>query len=196
MSDDMMNFLKKTDSLDEVTKYLNDKENGSYSFEMESFLENIKNYYNAPNEIKKIFAKLSSNNDLEKRNGINQAREVANLIPFFQPLGSGAGKLIWEECALIISERNDNELIKYLGKMLEWIEDLTWPGALIILDRLKEFKYNKIESSLNDIVLIAIKENRISWLENLRELIKDNNLLKKIDTYLTDYYVKKVDEKL
>lgn len=80
-------------------------------------------------------------------------------------------KNVWDNCARIISERSDNELKSYLTDMMEWLQDMNWPGAFCILDRLKKYedrvwlmkeytKFMKCAKALED----------ESWENNLKEI--------------------------
>lgn len=71
--------------------------------------------------------------------GISLARNIETIIPFIQPLTPKYNKNVWENCAVIISERSDKEIKPHLPKVLEWLQDMNWPGAFCILDRLKNY---------------------------------------------------------
>ena len=42
--------------------------------------------------------------------GISLARNTETIIPFIQPLTPKHNKNVWENCAVIISERSDEEI--------------------------------------------------------------------------------------
>ena len=44
----------------------------------------------------------------------------------------------WENCAKVICEKTDEELNKYTCEMLEWLQDINWPGAFLIMERLEK----------------------------------------------------------
>lgn len=69
--------------------------------------------------------------------GIFLARDTETIIPFIQPLTPKHNKNVWGNCARIIAERSDEELKPYLVELLEWLQDMNWPGALCILNRLQ-----------------------------------------------------------
>lgn len=37
----------------------------------------------------------------------------------------------------MIIEKKDKELAPYMSLLLKWLQDLNWPGALLVLERLK-----------------------------------------------------------
>ena len=97
----------------------------------------------------------------EQQEGISLAREVTCIKAFFQPVGPGFSKSVWDNCATIICERSDDELKPYISDMILWLEDLNWPGAEKIQQRLIVFQ---------DVFLLAtILDHTVSDLEKLGE---------------------------
>lgn len=92
-------------------------------------------------DIDYIMSLLDWNNNIaEQERGVILAREIKCFNVFFQPGCSSYGKNVWDNCARIISEKTDEELAPYLPEMMVWLQDMNWPGAFCILDRLKKFK--------------------------------------------------------
>ena len=89
--------------------------------------------------------------------GISLARNTETIIPFIQPLTPKHNKNVWENCAVIISERSDEEIKPHLPEMLEWLQDMNWPGAFCILNRLQ--KYSD-ENSLCNAINVALKKQK------------------------------------
>ena len=111
----------------------------------------------------------------------------------------GCNKNVWENCAKILDDKTDKELLPYLTDILLWIEDINWPGAMIILERMKKFsEIRHLSLAIQETISIldAIDgENREVWLMYLSELL-DNKKLKDelpVDTLnaLKSYYYKK-----
>ena len=171
---------KMIDNLKKLNSYGNELD------ETKDLIEKIKVYDSASSEIKNIMNKLRSCDNKEQQKGIKLAKKVKDLTPFFQPLEEGIGKIIWEECAIIISERSDKELEKYLDKMLEWLKDLTWPGTFKIISRLKTFDYNLLLPQLNMSIEKAINLGDYIWLKNMLELIIDNDQKKCIEKIIRE----------
>lgn len=120
-----------------------------------------------------IMGLIDWNNSIEEQAlGIRLARDVKCINAFLQP-GSPYGKNVWDNCAKILSERTNEELAPYLIELMEWLQDMNWPGAFCILDRLKkmtgdllfEYLYN---SSLK--YAKALEDN--VWESNLKMLKK------------------------
>ena len=129
-------------------------------------------------DINKIYKMLNWKNSFEVQSeGIKLAREINDLSLLVQP---PADSSVWEHCANILCEKTDDELEPYLDGLLEWLQDLNWPGALIILDRLKVFNGKKLKKPYIERVTYASNLNSEEgqmWLDYLSELL-DNEELK------------------
>lgn len=120
-------------------------------------------------DINKIYQLLDWNNDESTQlKGIEYAVKMNNIDCFIQPITEMYNKNIWDNCAKILSRKADNELKDYLQYLLEWIQDLNWPGAFIILERINAFKDKEIVQNAKDKCRHIADENddRV-WLENL-----------------------------
>lgn len=121
--------------------------------------------------------------DAEQREGISMAGQVTCLKAFFQPIGPGYGKNVWDNCAIIICERSDEELMPYMLDMLLWLEDLNWPGAEAIQERLKRFRNVRVLSELlNDMVPALMLIGKKSWLIFISELLENVELINYLDS--------------
>ena len=95
-------------------------------------------------------------NETKAQKGIDAAKQIKNLFPFIQPIiiPPEKSKLVWEPCAKVVAMRSDKELEPFMFILLEWIQDLNWPGAMIIYDRLTQIPYNILDNkngwALND----------------------------------------------
>lgn len=111
--------------------------------------------------------------------GINEAKKYKYLYPFIQPVIPEKSKCIWGPCARVIALKSDEEIQPYLPLLLEWLQDVNWPGAYIIMERLAEMPFSMIEKCLNYSKNRAEKENDEMWLwalEDLYERISDINI--------------------
>ena len=92
--------------------------------------------------------------------GISLARKTETIIPFIQPLTPKHNKNVWRNCAVIITEKDDEALKPYLAELLEWLQDMNWPGAFCILDRLQKYAdTNSIRNAVN-VCIEKAKERR------------------------------------
>ncbi len=101
--------------------------------------------------------------------GISLARNIETITPFIQPLTPQHNKNVWENCAVIISERSDEEIKPHLPEVLEWLQDMNWPGAFCII--LKNYSdKNSILSAISVCVQKAKSCNDEIWEDNLLTL--------------------------
>ena len=100
--------------------------------------------------------------------GIQLAREVKCISAFLQP-DAPYGKRVWDNCAKILSERTDEELSYHLISLMEWLQDMNWPGAFCIFDRLQKYEDNHL---YNTDLSICIKKAKM-----LNDEVWENNLL-------------------
>lgn len=110
---------------------------------------------------------LTEEDNLAKeKQGIREASKLKNLYPFIQPVvfPPEKSKAAWEACAKIIAMKNDEELMPYMNLLFEWLQDINWPGALIIFDRLLEIPFDKIETWYNHTKSRAMANDDQLWL--------------------------------
>lgn len=120
-----------------------------------------------------------SDEDYSKREqqGIAEAAKLKNIYPFIRPIVAGgkSSKSVWEPCAKVIALKSDEDLKPYFYLLLDWLMDMNWPGADIILDRLSQIPFSKLERELEYHIHLATMENAVSWkleLEQLKEQCK------------------------
>ena len=114
----------------------------------------------------------------EVQQSITKINQWQDYSPLFQPLYK-TGKAVWDNCALIIVSKSDQELEPYLVNMLMWIRDLKWPGAELTMQRLTNFDYKKLLPVFEKIVDESISLREYDWLYWLSMLLEDNDGLKK-----------------
>lgn len=104
---------------------------------------------------------------------INEAKKYKYLYPFIQPYIPNKSKGVWEPCAKVIAFKSDEELEPYLNKLFEWLQDMNWPGADIIYDRLLQIPFSLIEDAYNFSCSRAERNNDNPWLTALKDFKKD-----------------------
>lgn len=108
--------------------------------------------------------------------GISLASKFENIVPFIQPLTPKHNKNVWENCAIIISQKSDEKIKPYLVELLEWLQDMNWPGALCILDRLCKYSDNNtIFEAINTCIEKAKESRDDVWNSNLHLLLSNVN---------------------
>ena len=126
----------------------------------------------------KLFDMLNWNCDEETQaKGKLLARQISDFSVFLQPMEFGS-KAVWGNCAKILAEKTDDDLKPHLVGLLEWLQDINWPGAIIILDRLKSFSAEKIKEPLQSSVQQAINNQDNNWLDYLSKLLDNPELSK------------------
>ena len=105
----------------------------------------------------------------DQSKGLDLARGVRSFNVFLQPRDNEFNKNVWDNCAIIISEKSDEELQPYLPELFAWLQDMTWPGASSILKRLKEFNKNTAyQTALSVSISHAKAEGDVLWEDLLR----------------------------
>ena len=119
--------------------------------------------------IEYIMDLLDWNNNIEKqKRGISIAKSEKDISVFLQPNLPQYNKNVWDNCAIIVSSRTDDELIPHICELLCWIQDLNWPGACCILDRLNDFKDKKcMVPALISCIEMAHETGDEIWESNL-----------------------------
>lgn len=88
--------------------------------------------------IDEIMALLDWNHSAEQQElGIELAKNVKCINTFLQPNHRDYGKNVWDNCAKILSARSNEELSPYLVDLMRWLQDMNWPGAFCVLERLR-----------------------------------------------------------
>lgn len=122
-------------------------------------------------EINRLFEKLDWNKPHKvQEETIKKLQTIKDLNIFMQPTGENAGKKVWENCARILLKKSDKELLPYLKKLLEWLQDRNWPGEYIIRYRIQKIPWNKVESVYIECIEEAKNNKDDIWLENLESL--------------------------
>lgn len=114
-------------------------------------------------------------NEIKVQKGIDATKEIKNLYPFIQPIvvPPEESKSVWEPCAKVVAMRSDEELLPFMFLLLKWVQDLNWPGALIIYDRITQIPYSSIEFAFKYTRLEAEQTNDSCWLGVLDDLYED-----------------------
>lgn len=112
-----------------------------------------------------------NNSNINQITGRNIAKSIKDLNIFMQPLTDEFNKNVWDNCAMILSEKSDDELVPFLIPLLEWLQDLNWPGALLILKRLSSFKdHISMDLAKTKCIEQAKKDDNLIWLDNMMQI--------------------------
>lgn len=113
-----------------------------------------------------------------------------DYLKLMQPI---QGKNYWENCAKILCGLDKGKMSQYIPAMLEWLQDLNWPGAVRVLIHLKSFPNEIIKKPLEDDVYRAVEAKDDEWLYGLSSFIQnkelcnilDPNILKELQSHFT-----------
>ncbi len=108
--------------------------------------------------------------------GISEALKYKYLYPFIQPLIPEKTKCIWEPCAKVIALKTNEEIKPYLSLLFEWLQDMNWPGAWTIFERLSKMPFALLEEEYTYSRKRAEKENDTLWLMALNDFKKQIEL--------------------
>jgi hypothetical protein len=133
-------------------------------------------------DIDKIMDMLDSGNPVEiQEQGIELGKRIHSINVFLQPENPGHKKNVWRNCAKILASKEDELLITYTKYLLEWLQDLNWPGSLEIMERLKSINANgNFVLGVNETVDRATRCNEQIWLDYLSELLDNESLKSKL----------------
>lgn len=120
--------------------------------------------------IDELFEMISWNSTEEiQQKGIAEASKIKHLSVFIRPVES---KSVWENCARIISSKTDSELERYLPELFQWLQDMNWPGADLIYNRLKNMPYSEVHLAYSLSIMNARRLDDKSWIEVLKTFIQ------------------------
>ena len=101
---------------------------------------------------------------------LREARKIKSLSVLMQPVEY---KLSWKNCAKVICEKTDKELNSYKYEMLEWLQDLNWPGAFLIMERLEKMNPQLLLNATIYAVKQALLLKDNEWLTYMSYLLKN-----------------------
>lgn len=81
----------------------------------------------------------------------------------------GFDKRAWEPFAQRICSQGDEAIIPLIPDMLEWLQDLNWPGAVLFANRLRELPEAVVYPVVEKMIERAKTENDEIWIENLQD---------------------------
>ena len=101
---------------------------------------------------------------------LREARKIKSLSVFMQPIEYGWS---WENCAKVICEKTDKEINNYTYEMLEWLQDINWPGAFLIMERLEKMEPQFLVHAVGYQVKQALLLKDNEWLTYMSYLLKN-----------------------
>ena len=129
--------------------------------------------------------------DSQKR-AISEIVSMINLNPntLIQPLG----KECWENAARALSMIGYPRIEEAIPGLFSWLQDLNWPGALIVIKLLKSLDKEAIIRHLETAAREAFSTDDDIWLINLSTFLDDFKL-QEHDFVSKEVYYALVDSK-
>ena len=122
-------------------------------------------------DIDTLFVMLDEEQPTEVQEAaLREARKIKSLSVFMQPIEY---KWSWENCAKVICEKTDEELNSYKYEMLEWLRDLNWPGAFLVMERLEKMDSQLLVYAVGYQVKQALLLKDNEWLGWMSYLLKN-----------------------
>lgn len=94
------------------------------------------------------------------------------ILKLIQP----GDKSHWENAAKIFVKIGYPRIIIAVPGLLEWIKDMNWPGANIIMEVLGGIEENVLVPYIEDALIKAKNENDTVWIAWIKELLNKKNL--------------------
>lgn len=116
--------------------------------------------------IDEIFDMLSWDNSEEiQAEGISEAKKIKHMSVLICPIEN---KSIWENCAKVLATKEERELDMYLIGLFGWLQDMNWPGAYIIYDKLCSMNSNTLKQAHDYCLQRAIQTHDLPWINVLK----------------------------
>lgn len=111
----------------------------------------------------------ASDKELAKRELLRHS-DAYNFRDIIVPKGE---KLLFSDFAGILSNLPRATIISIGDNLLEWFQDLSWPGVNIIETTLKQLPIEKLHRIIKKGLTCAMQENDAEWINNLHEIFDD-----------------------
>ena len=120
--------------------------------------------------IEKLIDDLDWNKPIEiQENAIKNLENISekDLCKLIQP----KSKYCWENAAKVINKIGYPKIKPIMPELFEWIKDLNWPGAVIIVDTLRNIEIGEINEFIKEALIKAELENDELWKSGIEEVI-------------------------
>lgn len=118
-----------------------------------------------------ILKNLSWNTSIKEQNiAINEIASMnnINLNELLQPMD----KEYWENAAKVLSIIGYPRIEVVIQGLFRWLQDLNWPGAMIVMDLIKTIPRNVVIPYIESSAIEALNTNDEVWLCNMSTFIK------------------------
>ncbi len=90
-----------------------------------------------------------------------------NLSVLLQPNGKGC----WENAAILLRTIGYPRIRKILPGLFEWLQDVNWPGADIVIEILANINKKDILPHIEHTLIEAAKKNDEPWINGINYLV-------------------------
>lgn len=137
-------------------------------------------------KIDEILEMLSTDNPKEiQEKGIELGKQIETLDCFIMPYYEGESEKLWENCAKIITSQPIEKHKRYIFRLLEWVKDMSTPGAKDIFNyfiTVTPFFYKEeLKSDIEEEIKTNYDKKYLNNLTNLKNKIEKNIKLEEID---------------
>ena len=80
-------------------------------------------------------------------------------------------KFCWENAAKVIRKIGYPRINPITSGLLEWIADMNWPGAWIIMEILEEGEPKNLVKSIEEAIIKAYGDEDDMWMTSLKNLV-------------------------
>ena len=122
------------------------------------------------NEIEQFILDLDWNKSLEiQENAIKNLENVdsKSLYKLIQP----KSKSCWENAAKVLKKIGYPKIKEVIPELLEWLQDLNWPGVNIIFEILQEIEVTVLLPYIEEAIIRAHDDDDELWIMGIKELI-------------------------
>jgi hypothetical protein len=98
--------------------------------------------------------------------------DIPDLTALLQPV---FGKNYWENSAKVLLKIGYPKIKNIIPGLFEWLQDMNWPGALIVREILLNLPKDALLNNYEDAIYKATSENDEEWLLNLKLFWDDYN---------------------
>lgn len=119
--------------------------------------------------LKKLIDDLDWNKPIEiQEKAIKNLENILekDLCKLIQP----KSKYCWENAAKVINIIGYPKIKPIIPDLFEWLKDLNWPGAVIIVNTLKNIESDEINEFIKEALIKAELENDELWKSGIEEL--------------------------
>ena len=87
------------------------------------------------------------------------------------------GKAYWNGAARVLSQESREVLLELAPEMLQWLQDMNWPGAGVVFDTLLSLDEQELRLAVSQLKSSDTYEWDEDWEKNIADLLSGNHQL-------------------